>query len=198
MDAKSSPFLFLLSPLCLQHFCEGNIGSGGQTVSSNCAVCSSLALYYISLYLGWDDQQRNQNMNNKDHIVGQLTNCAGSQSVHYANGQTVQCSVWSNCALWTNCARPTLLLFFPQKLFLPTHYHSVSPVHSFYAQTCCCALARYINMRSIFFLKIFLPTHYHSVSLVHSFYAQLSQTCYCALTRKKLWRGKQELIRRKV
>ena len=36
------------------------------------------ALYYISLYLGWEmiydyDKQRNTNMNNKDHLVGQLT-----------------------------------------------------------------------------------------------------------------------------
>ena len=31
----------------------------------------SIALYYISLYLGWE--HRNPNMNNKDHIVGQLT-----------------------------------------------------------------------------------------------------------------------------
>ena len=113
--------------MCLQHFCEGNIGSGGQTVSSNCALCSSIALYYISLYLGWDDQQRNQNMNNKDHIVGQLTNCAGSQSV--------QCALWSNCALfrWSNCAncaRPTLLLFFSLQTFSP-HPLSLSFSRSF-------------------------------------------------------------------
>ena len=37
----------------------------------------STSLYYISLYLGWeilDDQHRNTNMNDKDHLVGQLTN----------------------------------------------------------------------------------------------------------------------------
>ena len=33
----------------------------------------STSLYYISLYLGWDDQHRNTNMNDKDHLVGQLT-----------------------------------------------------------------------------------------------------------------------------
>ena len=36
----------------------------------------STSLYYISLYQGWeiDDQYRNTNMNDKDHLVGQLTN----------------------------------------------------------------------------------------------------------------------------
>ena len=35
----------------------------------------STSLYYISLYLGWEiyDQHRNTNMNDKDHLVGQLT-----------------------------------------------------------------------------------------------------------------------------
>ena len=33
----------------------------------------STSLYYISLYLGWNDQHRNTNMNDKDHLVGQLT-----------------------------------------------------------------------------------------------------------------------------
>ena len=40
-------------------------------------------LYYISQYLGWeiDDQHRNTYMNDKDHLVGQLTktNLAGEQ-----------------------------------------------------------------------------------------------------------------------
>ena len=37
----------------------------------------SIALYYISLLSGmWniDDQYRNPNINNRDHLVGQLTN----------------------------------------------------------------------------------------------------------------------------
>ena len=41
----------------------------------------STSLYYISLFLGWeiDDQHKNRYMNNKDHIVGQLTAWALAQ-----------------------------------------------------------------------------------------------------------------------
>ena len=41
----------------------------------------SIPLYYISLYLGWEiihDQHRNPNIDNKDHLVGQLTTTTGS------------------------------------------------------------------------------------------------------------------------
>ena len=37
------------------------------------AVMHYTSLYYISLYLGWEDQHGNTNMNDKDHLVGQLT-----------------------------------------------------------------------------------------------------------------------------
>ena len=43
--------------------------------SVGCPNTPSTSLYYISLYLGWEiyDQHTNTNMNDKDHLVRQLT-----------------------------------------------------------------------------------------------------------------------------
>ena len=48
------------------------------------------SLYYISLYLGWelDDQHRNTNMNDKDHLVGQLTTQHLAHAIRYLQGDS--------------------------------------------------------------------------------------------------------------
>ena len=45
-------------------------------VAMHVTLPGSTLLYHVSLVLGCqDDQQINPNINNKDHLVGQLTSC---------------------------------------------------------------------------------------------------------------------------
>ena len=60
----------------MAHQANLTIGLCAFVTEPVCPTQHSIAQYYISLYLGWeiDDQYKNPNMNNKDHLVGQLTN----------------------------------------------------------------------------------------------------------------------------
>ena len=73
-----------------------HLGVGLQ--SRELLVTHSIALYYISLLSGLgniDDQNRNPNMNNRDHLVGRPTNCKGGHNQWRCFNWTILHRGWS-------------------------------------------------------------------------------------------------------